>query len=1508
MDACKVLHVLALCCVFACLCGCPPRDDGADANGDGSHSQAAPRVYGRVFDAAADRPLADATISVAGASATATTNADGRFVLGLARAGTYDLTARRDGYTYAQRRAAVAANELVAVSDMYLTPLDPAVIRIGREGGAGTNSDGSIMISVPAGALAEATDLRATRFRAGRDLPNALPVLSHFTYACDLTPDGQTFAAPATVRIRNTRGFAPGTPIPVGVYNPSTLSWQPESMGAVTPNGEWVEFQVGHFSPRDCNLGRTAPDGSGQPGDATDTTGGARTERNNQNCGSVPAGSRVDVEEGRLIVDHVLPGYQSLGQRRTVALQYNTPRGDSGVVLQVSYDIAQTRTAVPAQLRFIAEIGGQRSERVYQPFEGPMTFAFRWDGNDGLGQPLPAGDYRYRLTLANEYQATFATASAFGEPAVDSTGVAADEYVSFASTFEGIATLGPRPTTTADRLAPGWGVVGVYTLQASAERVNLVGGDGSVFAFTPTAGTYTAAAGSLSTLKNGPGGSYVWTHPDGTTFTFDANGRQTRLADRNDNGTIFEYDTAGRLVRLIDPVGLVTNLAYDDATRTVTLTDPAGRVTTLRRNEAGDLIQIVNPDGSTRSFAYDAAHRMTSQTDAAGRTTTYTYDDLGALVRVDRPDGTHTEHAAATSGAAHFVDPAGQRYRFTVSPLGTRTGITDPLGRTTTMRRDQHDRLVQLALPGGKSTSYTYDAAGNLTRVSGYGPSAAAADELQIAYDPVHNLPVTVTDSSAGTWRGTYDGRGNLIEARLPGGYTWTFAYNSRGQRSTATIGPAVFTYGYDDLGNLATVIDPIGGVWTYGRDAYGNENRLTDPDGHTWTAAYNAMNLVEQVTNPAGETVHFAYAAARGSEDLNGLGPVAVPVAVTDARGNVTRYAYDALDRLTSITDALGNVTTFQYDAAGRLIARIEPNGARVDLTYNVAGDLTRKVLSTGEVFTIDYDAAGLPTRFTAPACQLDYTYDWYQAVRTVTTTFPGLAAAVEYDYRASNYAETRVRLTIGDQWADYGHEWNAAQGWRPASCFGGGFFWLDCRYDDLGRRAGWRESYSGLEAAFTHDLAGRLTSTTMTGTGSGTISWEYTPAGYRMRMVEPDGAHTYTYDAAGRLSGATHPTPDNPAEAYTYDAAGNRRIAGREAEFQYDAANRLLVDTEFRYDYDASGNVARRTNVVSGAVTTYRYDAENRLTAVLLPSGDEVSFAYDALGRRCEKRGPGGVLRYVYDGDEVLAEFDGSGHLVRSYVLSGTIDVPEGVKIGGFASYENRYYASDPVGTVLALVDDAVTDPELRRSQAFGQPIPSGGHVDDARGLAGSEYDRHTRLIHMRRRDYDPASGRFMQRDPLPLRFAIAPYVYAGNNPLSVRDPYGLDPASSAARLDAFTTDVLAKPSAFTLIGEGLGYAGDVPRIVTGGRVPAMPSIGAGASATFGHYVQFHELFGVWAADNPAQAGIDWFHGQWWNPVRDYMDDFLTLGGQLPRREARLGPVCGLREGWRSFFGWGW
>ena len=85
------------------------------------------------------------------------------------------------------------------------------------------------------------------------------------------------------------------------------------------------------------------------------------------------------------------------------------------------------------------------------------------------------------------------------------------------------------------------------------------------------------------------------------------------------------------------------------------------------------------------------------------------------------------------------------------------------------------------------------------------------------------------------------------------------------------------------------------------------------------------------------------------------------------------------------------------------------------------------------------------------------------------------------------------------------------------------------------------------------------------------------------------------------------------------------------------------------------------------------------------------------------------------------------------------------------------------------------AAPSAELRAS-SFGSVRSHSG--DSTEWSYTGEQNDPSGLEYLRARYYDPAVGRFVSQDPLPL---LQRYAYAGNNPANLVDPSGLSPLHS-------------------------------------------------------------------------------------------------------------------------------
>jgi RHS repeat-associated protein len=341
----------------------------------------------------------------------------------------------------------------------------------------------------------------------------------------------------------------------------------------------------------------------------------------------------------------------------------------------------------------------------------------------------------------------------------------------------------------------------------------------------------------------------------------------------------------------------------------------------------------------------------------------------------------------------------------------------------------------------------------------------------------------------------------------------------------------------------------------------------------------------------------------------------------------NTAKYNYnDTTKVITSILDGRNLSTSNQFNAHGDLLKNINPlNDAT---TYDVA--------------TSTYNL----TKITSPTGGIGGTGAAGRTMQYVFPTPAGNGATADYRPTSAIDAQGNTTAVTYNTW---GQTATAAVG-TPA---GGG------------SPAGGTWSYqyqggSGATAATCGGKPGQLCSVT---DGKGNVTgYAYDAAGNLSTMTPPAGlgAHTFTYDAAGRKvsevdgKGTTTYTcydgndrvlqvstsSSNCAVAsgitYTYDAAGNtitRKNATSTATIAYDAQNRPTSKTETAstvynssVTYDRASNVLTSVSGGAGAAntTTYTYDAANNLASLAMPGGSCpsstscVTFGYDDAERR--------------------------------------------------------------------------------------------------------------------------------------------------------------------------------------------------------------------------------------------------------------------------------------------------
>jgi RHS repeat-associated protein len=240
------------------------------------------------------------------------------------------------------------------------------------------------------------------------------------------------------------------------------------------------------------------------------------------------------------------------------------------------------------------------------------------------------------------------------------------------------------------------------------------------------------------------------------------------------------------------------------------------------------------------------------------------------------------------------------------------------------------------------------------------------------------------------------------------------------------------------------------------------------------------------------------------------------------------------------------------------------------------------------------------------------------------------------------------------------------------------------------------------------------------------------------------------------------------NQDENYSYDANGNRTNSG----YSTSSDNRLTSDGTYIYTYDDEGNLIQR--VGNGTTRTFSWDYRNRLTSVTENGATIATYTYDVMDRRITKSAAGSTTQFVYDGDNVILEFNGTATLSVRYLQGPGVDQVLAQEKAGTTSW----MLTDHLGTVRDLVNNAGSVVNHFTYDSFGKVLSATpGGVDTRYKFTGRELDAETGLYYYRARYFDANVGRFIGQDPIGFSAGDSNlYRYVGNSPVSNTDPSGL------------------------------------------------------------------------------------------------------------------------------------
>ena len=893
--------------------------------------------------------------------------------------------------------------------------------------------------------------------------------------------------------------------------------------------------------------------------------------------------------------------------------------------------------------------------------------------------------------------------------------------------------------------------------------------------------------------------------------------KQISISNLSGLSVKFFYDSKHCLQKIIDTAGRQILIELDAFGRAVKL---EAQHKGIRRsfveyayNETGDLTAITDANGKTTSILYQN-HLMVEKTDRNGQRFYWEYDGFSTSARCIHTygDGGLLEGRIEYKKGHNIVtNSLGESKIYYYDENNLCTQETDALGNSVFHEYTDFMEPYRDIDEEGNITGYVYDARGNLTAMQKPDGSVTSyiydeSGKLQMAADPEGNSTVNVyknnllsaiigRDQSVTSYE--YDEVGLIKAVR-----------NNKGQKTILN---------YDEDHNLVRVIlpDATEALWKY--DVWGRCEVAINPEKQSQHFSYDELNRVTNVKKYDGNNVQLKYDAyeqvvyaedeqQRVKFEYTPLGNLKI----REENGIKVRFNYNSEERLISLSNEYNELYRFKYDNRGKIIQEMGFDGLTRKYIHDRAGKVI-KIDRPGNKFTIfEYDLAGRLTR----AEHSDGSWEIFSYNRSgqlIEATNENSSIVVERDAAGRFIKEKQDEYIIESKYDKLGRRIGivsslgaAIKMERNVAGFVSALFaenkqgmnWgAKFKYNTLGMEIE-RLLSGGIISSFEYDPAGNPAEHIIT-SGSRKMrhriyTWNVNDRVQSMMNGLTRGLVQYGHDDFGNLAWAKY--EDSQYDYRMPDNVGNLFKTKERKDRKYGAGGRLLESDGMKFNYDEEGNLISKISP-GGKQWFYEWAGNGMLKKVIRPDEKEVSFEYDALGRRTAKIYYGQITRWIWNGNAPLHEWKYKLKERPTTVVDefGEVSKDKAEPVNDLITWIFDEGSSKPsakleIGKIQSIITDYLGTPvEMYDSEGnqtwsaehniYGKIRKQGlGNPGDCPFRYQGQYeDEETGLYYNRFRYYSPEDGVYITQDPIRLAGGASLYSYVHDTTNSV-DVLGL------------------------------------------------------------------------------------------------------------------------------------